>query len=447
MGKGGVDNARNGDGPTDGPPDACAPQSPSRLFRGTTAMLFSVVAMGLGGLAFNAFAARYVSVEELGVQASLFFWITLINQLTSMGLPVLVARLDLAPTQREASGMLLWSFLVTIGSSIIGTIIFAVVAGPQLRSATYDALTIWGPAVGVGLMAAVVAGLSLVLLVEIRLVALGLGKFVVLRAVVVNVVRCIMVLVPALRGSPLALLMLNTGVNAASGVLCAVLLARDAWRRVGARLTTHLSNVIPEARFAGVNWIGTMAVQGPVVGFPVMANLTAAENGAFYLAWLIMAVVFVVPVTMSHVIVIEGSANAANRRTALVRGLLWSLALTGTIAAGAFALAEPSTNLLFGAGYDTTVEVLPILLAAGLPWSVTTMLLARARVDGDGPATALITAGFGIFAVMAGLWFTREDPVSSARAWFGANLAAAVAAGVSTIVLDRWRAARSMLLR
>ena len=67
-------------------------------------MLIGVAVMALGGFVFNALAARSVSKEVLGVHASLLFWVLLINQVTSVGLPVTMSRLGRFPLAQRATG-------------------------------------------------------------------------------------------------------------------------------------------------------------------------------------------------------------------------------------------------------------------------------------------------------------------------------------------------------
>lgn len=406
--------------------------------RRSSALLVSVAVMGAGGLTFNAIAARLVDADELGIQASLFFWMTLVNQLTSMGLPVVVSRLSRYAHTNAERPLLIWSFAYTTASSAVGAVLFFLVAGGRLRPEVRDALGVWGGVAAFVVIAGIVAGLSLALLVEIRLMALGLGRWVILRAVVVNVLRCGLVLIPALRREPMMLLVLNAGINALSGLVGAVAIAQWSRREPHGATIPPPPELLPEFRFATVNWVGTLALLGAQFGFPVVADITPAENAAFYLAWQIMAVVFVIPVTVGHAVVAESSWHISEgSRDPFMKGLSLSVALTAGAAMASFVLAGPVTSLLFGDGYDVTADVLPIVLTAAVPWCLTALLLARARADGDTVSTVAITSTYGLVVLGVAFVFTDNDPERSANAWLLANTLSAALAAVAVALRRR----------
>ncbi|MEI8239092.1 MAG: hypothetical protein WCI22_06685 [Actinomycetota bacterium] len=408
----------------------------SALARRSSALLVSVAVMGIGGVAFNAMAARLVSADELGVQASLFFWMTLINQLTSMGLPVAVARLPRYARTSSERPLLMWAFVYTAVTSVLGSALFFLVAGRRLRPEVHHALGVWGGSTAFVVIAGIVTGFSLALLIEIRLMSLGLGRWVIVRSVVVNVARCGLLLIPALRREPMMLLVLNAGLNAVSGAIGAVIIAVWSRREPHGPMLPAPPELAPEFRFATVNWVGTIALLGAQFGFPVIADITPAENAAFYLAWQIMAVVFVIPVTIGHVVVAEASRREGHDAVAPFRkGLLMSVGLTGVAAAASFVMSAPLTRLLFGSKYHTTATVLPIVLTAAVPWCVTSLLLAKARADGNSVATIAITSIYGVIMLGTAAAFTHNDPTRSAAVWLIGNAAAAVVAfGAATLL-------------
>jgi O-antigen/teichoic acid export membrane protein len=345
-----------------------------------------------------------------------------------MGLPVAVARLPRYARTSAERPLLLWAFAYTTASSAIGAALFFLVAGQRLRPEVHDALGVWGGFAAFVVIGGVVSGLSLALLVEIRLMSLGLGKWVVIRSVVVNVARCALLLIPALRREPMMLLVLNAGINAVSGALGAVIIAVWSRRQSHAPMLPTPPELVPEFRFATVNWVGTVALLGAQFGFPVIADITPAQNAAFYLAWQIMAVVFVIPVTVGHVVVVEASRRDGHDSVGPFRkGLGLSVALTAAAAAASFVLAAPLTRLLFGEKYHTTATVLPLVLLAAVPWCVTSLSLARARADGSAVSTIAITSIYGVVVLVSAAVFTHNDPTQSAVAWLVANAAAAVA--------------------
>ena len=185
-------------------------------------MLAALAVMAIGGFVFNALAARSVSKEVLGIHASLLFWVLLINQVTSLGLPVTMSRLGRFPARATSDWLMTRAFGLTVVSSLIGTALFALFGVGTLREAVEDALFSHGAAFGLAVIFAIVSGLSLTLLVEIRLVTIGLARLVVVRAIAANALRLALLGVAPLRSDPLGLVAINLGSNALLGLVVAL---------------------------------------------------------------------------------------------------------------------------------------------------------------------------------------------------------------------------------
>jgi O-antigen/teichoic acid export membrane protein len=407
------------------------------VVRGSSSLLVSIAVMAIGGFVFNAIAARTVPREVLGVHASLLFWVLLLNQLTSLGLPVTISRLGRSPDRVAADRLMTGAFALTVASSVVGTALFWWLGTPTLRTVVHDALFAHGAVVGVGIVAMLVAGLSLTLLVEIRLVALGLGRWVVIRSVVANIARVGLLAVEPLREDPLGLLAVNLGINAMLGTLGAVILVRQR-QRPSPDMPLHMVGATAEMRIALVNWIGIAAIQAPQFAVPVLARLDAESNAAFYLAWQIMTVAFLVPIAIGHVVVIDGTRRPAEQADRPVRtGLLFAVLVAGIATISSLLLSGPVTTLLFGDSYDTTADLLPRLVAAGIPWSVTAILLARTRITGNSVVNLSIAGGFAVSAVVTAIIVGEGNPFATSNGWLVANAVAAGVAVAITVVAAR----------
>ena len=78
-------------------------------------------------------------------------------------------------------------------------------------------------------------------------------------------------------------------------------------------------------------------------------------------------------------------------------------------------------------------DLLPRMIAAAVPWSLTSMLLARARVHSRGLATVVITGGFAIATLVPASLFVATSGIDgAATAWLVGNVVAAVIALVAT---------------
>lgn len=104
------------------------------------------------------------------------------------------------------------------------------------------------------------------------------------------------------------------------------------------------------------------------------------ESGSFAAAAVLTKTIFIVPGMMSVYLLPRFVSSQHDNKTSN-RGVLVSVGLifVGGVAAfiGLLWLAQPITMLLFGKGYGLTVEYLPWLALAYLPWAMSQGLLIR----------------------------------------------------------------------
>ncbi|MFM7252980.1 MAG: lipopolysaccharide biosynthesis protein [Ilumatobacteraceae bacterium] len=404
--------------------------------RRSLTMSASIAAMAAGGVAFNAVAARLVEPSRLGLYASLFFWLALINNVTSLGLPTVMSRLLRYPA--ELGGRIAaWSFATTATTSAIGVAALVVLATRVLRPELAAELRRWPLGVTLSILCGLAAGVALSALVEIRMVALGMYRLAVARSVTTNALRCGLVLVPVLQGRTVLLLVASIGANAASGILGAALLVRQN-RHLGRSALDATREWRVEFRTAAANWAGTIALVAAQFAFPIFTNLSPGENAAFYLAWQSMAIVFLLVSNIGVALTIDSSES---RRTAPVRrALILSLGVAAAAVVSSWLLADPIEALLFTARYRLATDALPLLLVSALPWSVTTTLIAAARTDGRHLSVALTCTAYLAATAVALALSGADAPRSAALTWLVANLAAMTI----SIVVDQWSRSRRL---
>jgi O-antigen/teichoic acid export membrane protein len=154
----------------------------------------------------------------------------------------------------------------------------------------------------------------------------------------------------------------------------------------------------------------------------------------FFIAWSITVVIFLVPHTISQVVLAEGSRKSASRQQQLRHGLIVSVGLMLLVTA-ATVVGAGVLPLIFPRGYELAVVLLPRLVAAGIPWAYTCMCLAKARVEGHHRHTVAITVGFALFTLVpVSLMTARYGTDGAASAWLLGNIAAAVLAYAVTRV-------------
>ena len=118
-------------------------------------------------------------------------------------------------------------------------------------------------------------------------------------------------------------------------------------------------------------------------------------------------------------------------------GFYSALAAMTALAVGAFVFA-PLAPRIFGPSYVLTGVILPPLIAAGIPWAVTALLLARSRVLGQTGVTVGITLSFGALGLaLVAVGVNQSGLEGAAYGWLIANGIAVVVAVVLTVATHR----------
>lgn len=385
---------------------------------------------------FWALAAHLSPQAVVGIGSALWAWVQFMNFATGMGLPVAVARFGSGRT-RSVNTLFSWALIYTAVTSLAGTVVFAVVAPAFVRSEYLDTLWQWGVPFGLALFFLLITGMSFAILVEIRLVTMRKWGWVFGRVLAISLLRLPFLYFPDISHSPIGLLLLIAGVPALSGFTGAIAIRLSTPKADRGRLLPLPVETMPAFKYASANYPGMLAAQAPQFVLPlvVAANVNANENAAFYLAWSVTVIVFILPHTIGQVVLSEGSRKSAHVDHQVKVGLILSLGLMVIMTAGAIVFASFGTRVAFGTEYHLTAELLPKLVAAGIPWAITCMCLAKARVEDQHRRTIVITLGFALFTLVpAAIMSARSGTQGAATAWLLGNIAAAVLAVVAT----RW---------
>lgn len=397
------------------------------LVQGSLWLVASVVLNGFGGFAFWWVAASTLSTDTVGSAQQLFTAVMVITYLTSMGLPIAVARYS-RDDSRASQVLMSWALVITTASSVAGVVGYLALAPGTLRE-PIDHL----PSLTQGaFMLATVTGMSYAILIEVRLMALRRWSWVVARvALVVGLRFPLLAFHPA--DEALWLVILIGGTPAVSGFLGALVLRRLT--HVRARLRPLPSEFRPWARYAGVNYLGLLASQGPNFLLPLIVALNV-DNEAyapFYIAWGITTVLFLVPHMLGQTLLVEAFKDGADFTHQL--RIAYTLAVAAMAAAlVASLIVAPVITRLLGEDYRKAQELLPWMVGAALPWAFTSISLARARALEHTSTIVAITAIF--FAATLGMaaWLTPRHGVDgAAQAWFLGNVVTAGAALVTLV--------------
>lgn len=397
------------------------------LLRGSFWLLGSVAANAFFGFAFWFIGTQIDTKADVGRASALFTAVLFINYASNMGLPVAVARY--APENDEPSSVLFnWALLYTGASSVVGTALFVAFL-PGSMSAT---LLQWGTPAGFAIFLLTVFGMSCAVLVEVRLMALRRWGWVFGRVAVVGLVRFALVPLHPVGDDAMWLFLVVAGIPALSGL---VLAGGLVVRRRGHPLRPVPASWRPGLRYSSVNYLGILAVQAPTFALPLLVaiEVTSPQYAAWYVAFSITSVLFLVPHTLGQVLLVEGGKGGANLDRQVRLALVLALGFMAVVALGA-RVGSDVVTLVYGTAYRDASDILPTLVLAGVGWAVTSICLTRARVEEHVRSIVTISLALAVGILGPALVLVPDDGIDGAAlAWLvGNGLAAAVAIVVTT---------------
>ncbi len=409
------------------------PARSGHLLRGSVALVLAVAINGLGGFSFWWLVAGHFDADAVGAGQELFVAITVAVSLTSMGLPIAVARFC-TDASDQAEGTFRWSVVYSAATSVIGAGLLVALV-PATTLAPLDSL---GAPLSLVVLAVLVTGMSLAVLVEVRLMALRRWGWVLVRVgLVVGLRLPLLWWVPAPASRWFVLL--AAGAPALSGLVGAAVLMRGSTPLLGAwQVSRHTLRAW--FHFATVNYAGLLGTQAPMFVVPFIVALRVDDTGfaSFYIAWAVTQMVFVVPHMLGQTYLVEaGRPDAEPDHQFRVL-----LALAGGFAAAA-ALASAGIGRAIGWSlgpeYHEVATLLPWLVAGCAPWAITSSLLARARHQHDSRFVVLVTAVFCVASLGCVVGFSASGGASGAASgWLVANV---LVAGLAVVAARPLRAA------
>jgi O-antigen/teichoic acid export membrane protein len=222
------------------------------------------------------------------------------------------------------------------------------------------------------------------------------------------------------------------GGFALTGIAFLAPLVRRGWLR----LRPLPARARRAAQFAGVNYLGQLAVQAPffAVPFVVLVQVSAVENARFYLSWGVMSVVYISVQMIGQALLVEGGRGGADHRRQAAVSLGAGLAVATTATVLSLALG-PLLASLYGPAYGPVATLLPLLVGGTIPFAVTMTLLTMARIRERSNSTIAVAVAFAVAVLVPTVLLTASDGVLGA-AWgwtIGNTIAAALAALASRL--------------
>lgn len=393
------------------------------LLTGSAALVLTAGVQALSGALFWLIAARVDTQTDVGHATALLTSVLFVAFLGGLGQPVAAARYAAGRT-RDDHVLFAWGAVATATASAVIAVAYLGVVSPS----AVDELIGWHGALGPSLFVLLCAGTALSLLLDVRLMTQRRWGLVVLRAVLVGAVRFPLLALPVDADRAVWLLVVAAIPTAVSGYVGIALLPSVTGDRH--RFGPRPGSTGAMVRYSLVNWGSTLTYQAPTFAMPVIVliNVHADLNASFYVAWGMAAMAAYVPMAIGQALLAEGGRDGAHLRSQVRLAILVAggLMVAGTAIA---AFGRDVVVTLYGDDYRQAADVLPTLVAASIPWAVTSVYLTEARVRQRSAATVSITLALTVAILGPALVLVPDRGLDGAAfAFLAGNLVAAIVA-------------------
>ena len=403
------------------------------LLTGSSVLVLGAGVQGIGGMAFSLIAAQIDLKSEFGEATALYTSTLFVVYLAGLGLPVAVARYA-ADRSDDSHTIFTWGAITTAVASVVMSALYLGVVHPPAAKALWD----WQPVLGFGVFVSIVIGSAWSLVIDVRAMTMRRWGLVLFRIVAVSVLKVAVIYIG--QGSDhrsLLLFVYLGGPVALSGFVGMALINRTTGGRH--RLSPRPSNGRAAARYAGVNYLSTLAYQAPYFALPVIVllNVSSATNSSFYVAWGIVSIAFYVPSAIGQALLAEGGKGGVQVASQMKLALTLAVGLMAVGTLVTF-LGKEVVVAAYGEAYRDAADILPAMMLAGVPWALTSLFLSEARILHRNVITVAITATLTVAIIGPALLLVPDHGIEGARtAWLAGNVIAAVVATVLTLAARR----------
>jgi O-antigen/teichoic acid export membrane protein len=355
-----------------------------------------VAVMGLG-FVFWLLAARLFTAGEVGLAAGAVSAVMLCTQLALIGLGSAVI-ISFPEHGRAPSKLLDTAFTMVAVSALAAAGLFLTIAALVFEELKVVAST---PLFAVAFTAMSVLGTAGILLDQVS-TALRRGDQALARALVFAPVTITLLALAALRGGEGALAIFSTWVAGASAacLLGAIQINRSLARyRYRPGVQPGLARRLLSLGLA--NHALTLVERGPGLMLPIVVTevISPEANAAWYAAWMMSWVVYIVPIQIGLTTFAE-AAHAPNSLAALIRHAIRSSLVISGAAAVVLAAAAPYALSLLGSAYASAgTTPLRILVVAVIPLTLVQAYFIRCRATRRLTEATLLGAASGAVSV------------------------------------------------
>lgn len=195
------------------------------------------------------------------------------------------------------------------------------------------------------------------------------------------------------------------------------------------------------SRFWGWDFTGTLAMGAAFGIAPLMVTASAGveATAAYHLAWSAAYSIYLVGQAMGTSLVAEGAADPTRLRRLIVDSLSHVILLVSGIVVFALVFA-PQIMALFGPDYiEDGTPTLRLLVLSCLPWSVTTIFCAVARVRQRTRSVAIVQIStLLIFTAVSALLVGSHGAEGVAMGWLVAHSSLCVGLMIRVVLREGW---------
>ncbi len=400
----------------------------TNLARGSSALMASALIFSVASFGFWLGAARSYDQRSVGLAAALITVQLFVVYATNMGLPIAVSRYAAGPSDPEHMRFVV-SCLYTALSGAVGAVLLGGLFASFFDSDELPLLSS-SPAM-LGFFAITVAGTSLTGLVDQRLLGMRYRAWILARAGIVSGIKIAAIAILSLtgaKGEPVVLFMAAVVPDAVSGLIGAGALGAH-----GARLLLageRPSDMRSIFRYANVNYLTLLAWQGPLHGIPliVLGQVSLRSYAVFYIMWSILMILIVAPRSIVRTLLVEAGRAPGLVREQGVFALKASLGLSLVILVASVPIAQVIPRV-YGGEYGGVGALLPAMVMALVPWSITAVVLTVSQAERWSGLTLTIAATFSA-ACLACVFFLggRYGLAGAVAGWLLGNAVTALVA-------------------
>lgn len=387
--------------------------------------LATVAVVSAAGFGFWVLAAALSDTsDDVGRAAAWFTLSQLIVLLVGLGGPILINRTGSRANSSEIAGA---AALTIFGAALVLGLVAPLIAGSAWRELSGVGGLSLGPFVAIGAGGAVMA-----LVADARYLSLRKWRSVFIRNAAPALIRMPLLFINPFDDRATWIIVIAVAPLALSGAIAIGLLIRQGHMRL--QLPWKLD--ADDRRFLLVQHFGAVAMQAPyhIVPLMVARRVAGPTNAAFYLVWSIGVMIALLPQTLTQVLLSETSLKTFGRLARIRRTMVANLVLAGGAWVGAVILGRPVLNLI-GPDYGEIAPVLPWIVLSAAALSVTSICLTEARLARNGRITTLVAVTLATIAIGLGWILIEQRAVWGATmSWLIANIVAMLA---GIIALER----------